>query len=50
MDVMIIASKNCSHCVNLSRELDELGVDCRMLYGEVKFRRQPTEHECLSGQ
>ncbi len=73
MDVMIIASKNCSHCVNLSRELDDIGVDYRILYaesepelvkkynirhspnlivdGEVKFRRQPTEHElreCLN--
>jgi len=73
MDVMIIASENCSHCANLSRELDDLGIDYRILYaesepelvqkynirhspnlivdGEVKFRRQPTEHElraCLN--
>jgi len=73
MDVMIIASETCSHCENLSRELDDLGVDYRILYaesepelvkkfnirhspnvivnGEVKFRRQPTEHElreCLN--
>ncbi len=73
MDVLIIASKDCSHCASLSRELDDLGVDFRIVYaesepelvqkynirhspnlivdGEVKFRRQPTEHElreCLN--
>jgi len=73
MGVIIIASKTCSHCANLARELDDLGVEYRLAYAEdepelvhkysirhspnlivddeVKFRRQPTEHElreCLS--
>jgi glutaredoxin len=73
MDVMIIASKQCTHCKNLARELDDLGVEYKLAYaedepelvekynirhspnlvvdGEVKFRRQPTEHElreCLN--
>ena len=73
MDVMIIATKDCSHCANLASELNELGVDYQLVYAEdqpelvqryairhspnlivdneVKFRRQPTEHElreCLN--
>ena len=73
MNVMIIATKGCSHCTNLARELDDLGVEYRLVYAEdepelaqkygirhspnlivddeVKFRRQPTEHElreCLN--
>lgn len=73
MNVMIIATKDCSHCANLARELDDLGVEYRLVYAEaepelvkkyairhspnlivddeVKFRRQPTEHElreCLN--
>ncbi len=75
MDVLIVATKNCSHCANLARELDDLGVEYRLAYvetepelvkkyairhspnlivdDEVKFRRQPTEHElreCLNCQ
>lgn len=67
MDVMIIATKDCSHCINLTKEIEDLGVGYRLVYaddapdlvkkynirhspnlivdGEVKFRRQPTEHE-----
>ncbi len=67
MNVMIIATRDCSHCTNLARELDDLGVEYRLVYAEaepelvkkyairhspnlivddeVKFRRQPTEHE-----
>ncbi|VAW78535.1 hypothetical protein MNBD_GAMMA14-2309 [hydrothermal vent metagenome] len=73
MDVMIIASEACTHGKNLARELDDLGIDYRLVHveaepelvekynirhspnlvvdGEVKFRRQPTEHElreCLN--
>lgn len=73
MNVMIIATKDCSHCANLARELDDLGVEYRLVFAEaepelvkkyairhspnlivddeVKFRRQPTEHElreCLN--
>ena len=67
MNVMIIATKDCSHCGNLAKELHDLGVEYRLVYvedapelvlrygirhsanlivdDEVKFRRQPTEHE-----
>jgi glutaredoxin len=67
MNVMIIATKDCSHCGNLAKELHDLGVESRLVYvedapelvlkygirnspnlivdDEVKFRRQPTEHE-----
>jgi len=70
---MIIATKDCTHCTNLTKELDDLGVKYRLIYAEdepelvqkyairhspnlivddeVKFRRQPTEHElraCLN--
>lgn len=73
MNVMIIATKDCTHCTNLIKELDDLGVKYRLIYAEdepelvqkyairhspnlivddeVKFRRQPTEHElraCLN--
>ena len=34
MDVMIIASRNCSHCANLARELEDLGIDYRLVYAE----------------
>jgi len=34
MDVMIIATKNCSHCNNLSRELKDLGVEYKLYYAE----------------
>jgi len=67
MDVLVIATKDCSHCANLVGELEELGVEYRLVYAEdepelvqkytirhspnlivdneVKFRRQPDEHE-----
>lgn len=67
MEVMIIATRGCTHCANLSRELDDLNVKHRLIYAEdepalvekyairhspnlivddeVRFRRQPTEHE-----
>lgn len=67
MNVMIIATRDCSHCRMLSRELDDLDVEYKLVYAEdepelvkkygirhspnlivddeVKFRRQPTEHE-----
>ena len=73
MNVMIIATKDCSHYTNLEKELDDLGVEYQLVYveeapelvqkyairhspnlvvnDEVKFRRQPTEHElreCLN--
>jgi len=73
MNVMIIATKDCTHCTNLTKELDDLGVEYRLVYAEdepelvrkygirhspnlivddeVRFRRQPTEHElreCLN--
>jgi glutaredoxin len=34
MDVMIIATKDCSHYADLAKELDELGVEYRMFYAE----------------
>jgi len=34
MDVMIIATKDCSHYANLAKELDELGVEYRVLFVE----------------
>ncbi len=34
MDVLIIATKNCSHCTNLSKELDDLGINHRVVYAE----------------
>ncbi len=34
MNVMIIATRGCSHCANLSRELDNLGVEYRLVYAE----------------
>ena len=67
MNVMIIATRDCNHCTNLAKELNDLGVDYLLVYAEdepelvkkygirhspnlivddeVKFRRQPTEHE-----
>ena len=73
MNVMIIATKDCSHYINLAKVLDVLGVEYQLVYvedapelvqkyairhspnlvmdDEVKFRRQPTEHElreCLN--
>lgn len=34
MDVMIIATKGCSHCTNLSKELDDLGVEHKLVFAE----------------
>jgi glutaredoxin len=34
MNVMIIATKDCSHCENLARELHDLGVEYRLVYVE----------------
>ncbi|TCK18001.1 thioredoxin-like protein [Thiogranum longum] len=34
MDVMIIASRDCTHYRNLARELDDLGVDYKVFYVE----------------
>jgi len=34
MDVMIIATNGCSHCTNLSKELDDLGVEHKLVYAE----------------
>lgn len=34
MDVMIIASKDCTHCKNLVRELEDLGVEYKLYYAE----------------
>ena len=34
MNVMIIATKDCSHCTNLKKEMDDLGVEYRLVYAE----------------
>ena len=34
MEVMIVATKNCSHCVNLSKELKDLNVEHKIVYVE----------------
>ena len=34
MNVMIIATKQCSHSPNLLRELDEIGINHRVVYVE----------------
>ena len=34
MDVMIIATNGCSHCMNLSKELKDLGIGHRVVYAE----------------
>ena len=34
MDVMIIATNGCSHCKNLSKELDDIGVTHRIAHAE----------------
>jgi len=34
MNVMIIATKGCSHCANLKKEMDDLGVEYRLVYAE----------------
>ncbi len=32
MNVMILATKGCTHCRNLSRELDDLGIEHEMRF------------------
>lgn len=34
MDVMIIATKGCSHCNNMQKELDCLGISYRICFAE----------------
>lgn len=34
MDVVIIATKNCSHYPNLSKELNEIGIKHQIVYAE----------------
>ena len=34
MDIMIIATNGCSHCKNLSKELNELSIDHKVVYAE----------------
>jgi len=34
MDVLIIATKGCSHCINLAKELNDLGIDHMLVYAE----------------
>ncbi len=34
MNVMIIATKGCSHCSNLKKEMDDLGIEYRLVYAE----------------
>ena len=49
MNVMIIATKGCSHCQNFSRELDEIGIEHEVKYAEempelcqsLKIRHSP---------
>lgn len=32
MNVMIMATKNCSHCKNFSRELEDIGIEHDVIY------------------
>lgn len=32
MNVMIMATKDCSHCKNFSRELDDIGIEHSVVY------------------
>ena len=32
MNVMIVATKGCSHCQNFSRELDDIGIEHSVVY------------------
>lgn len=34
MDVIIIATKACSHCLNMSNELNDIGIEHRIVYAE----------------
>ncbi len=32
MNVMLLATRGCSHCKNFSRELDDIGIEHQVLY------------------
>jgi len=34
MDVIIIATRSCSHCQNMTKELQDIGVEHRILFAE----------------
>ncbi len=34
MEVLIVATRNCTHCANLEKELNVLGVKYRRVYAE----------------
>ncbi len=34
MDVFIIATQGCSHCMNLKQELSDLGINCEVKFAE----------------
>ena len=34
MDVVLIATKDCTHCKNFSRELDDIGIEHQVKYAE----------------
>lgn len=34
MDVMIVATKRCQHCPNLSKALTDIGITHRIIYAE----------------
>jgi len=34
MNVLIIATKGCSHCGDLSKELNDLGIEHKLVYAE----------------
>lgn len=34
MDVIIIATRSCSHCQDMTKELQDIGVEHRILYAE----------------
>jgi len=34
MDVVIIATRSCSHCQNMTKELKDIGIEHRILFAE----------------
>jgi len=34
MEVLVIATKNCAHCINMSKELDDINIEHRIIYAE----------------
>jgi len=34
MDVIIIATRSCSHCQNMTKELQDIGIEHRILFAE----------------